>query len=350
MNPNEGSVVTYPIVTEYDDNGSGTPPSGSNGKTVYTYKDDVGDDLVTIPSAAKQMQKSRHWNRGQLLNKVVYGTDNRKKYEQINTFATILSEESPILGYLIGKSIVPLSGFGANNNNNGCQTFANQVETNVNYTPIRQYKWAIGLVKQIRTEEYSYDDTDDSKFVYKKTETDYDNTYFQAKEARNYQSDGKINIQKYRYVTDYDTHNSGNFNLYSTLYWMRENNQINIPIEQISLVKMPSESENRVLNGQITDFLTSSYGGFNYVYPKEIYLFENPYFPTSVFESNYSLSYLSVGILWKDFRYIKRLQTDTYDNYGNLLRYKIIGSSPSTFMYSTNILDNVFRVNGHLWC
>jgi hypothetical protein len=27
MNPNEGSVVTYPVVTEYDDNGS-----GSNGK------------------------------------------------------------------------------------------------------------------------------------------------------------------------------------------------------------------------------------------------------------------------------------------------------------------------------
>lgn len=337
MNPNEGSVVTYPVVTEYDDNGS-----GSNGKTVYTYKDDVGDELIAIPAAAKQMQKSRHWNRGQLLNKVIYGNDNRKKYEQINTYATILSEESPILGYLIAKSIIPLAGFGLYGGSN-CQSFEFGTTTNYNYTPIRQYKWATGLVKQVRTEEYSYDDTDDTKFVYKKSETDYDNTYFQAKVARNYQSDGKINIQKYRYVTDYDTHNSGSFNLYSTLYWMRENNQINIPIEQISLVRMSSESENRVLNGQITDFLTSSYGGFNYVYPKEIYLFENPYFPTPVYESNYSLSYLSVGILWKDFRFIKRLQTDTYDNYGNLLSYKLVGGSVNVFTHTTTLLDNVFH-------
>jgi hypothetical protein len=331
INANEGVTVTYPIVTEYDDLGT-----GSNGKTIYTFKNDAGDNLVSLGSTAKQMQISRHWNRGQLLSKTTFGTDNRKKYEQINTYSVISQGQSPVLGYLIGKAQFRLNSTSPDPNTN-C------LIDDDDYSPIQTYQWSFGLTKQIRTEEYSYDDTDDTKFVYKKAETDFDNTYFQAKEMRSFNSDGKINIQKLRYVTDFDVYNSSLFNLGSSLYWMQENNQINTPIEQTRLVKFSSESENRFLSGQITDFLISAYGEHNYVYPKEIHLFENPYFPSTVFESNYTTSYLSVGILWKDFRYIKRLQSDTYDSYGNLLNYKIIGGATSAFSYSTTLLDNVFH-------
>jgi len=326
---NEGSPVTYPIVTEYQDDGTGT-----NGKTVYLFDDGNGDDLVTLPSTAKNFYRSRHWSRGQLLEKTVFGSNGAKKYKQINTYSTINNGISPALGYLVGRTEVQLNFY---TESNGC------LQNYSLFTPIRNVFWAYGLRKPIRSEEYFYDDTDDSKYVYKKTETDFDNTYFQLKETRNYQSNGKTNIQKIRYVTDFDTYNSGSFNLYSTLYWMRENNQLNTPIEQIQLVKLPSESDNRVLDGQITDFLTSVQNGYNYVYPKEIYLFENPYFPTPVYESNYSSAYLTVGVLWKDFRYILRLQSDNYDSYGNLLSYKLTGGATTKFDYSINQFNSVFH-------
>jgi hypothetical protein len=43
INPNEGSPVTYPVVTEYEDTGT-----GGNGKSIHTFKDDVFDNLITI--------------------------------------------------------------------------------------------------------------------------------------------------------------------------------------------------------------------------------------------------------------------------------------------------------------
>ena len=101
------------MITEYEDNGT-----GANGKTVYTFKDDAVDDLITIPSNGKSAQRNRFWNRGQLLSKITYGLDGKKKYEQTNTYVNLNTGVSPTLGYLIGQSEIRENS--TNPNSGGC--------------------------------------------------------------------------------------------------------------------------------------------------------------------------------------------------------------------------------------
>jgi RHS repeat-associated protein len=331
QNPIEGSPVSYPYVTEYQDDGSGL-----NGKTVYNFDEGLGDDLVTLSSTAKSFYRSRHWSRGQLLSKTIYGANGSKKSKILNTFTTITNGNSPVLGYIVGKSEVQLNYYLVNNQ--GC------LQDYSVFTPIRNTFWVSGLRKLVRSEEFNYDDTDDSKYVYKKTETDYDNTFYQVKELRSYQSNGTINIQKNRYATDFDVYNTTIYNFGSAVYWLRENNQINTPIEQIRLIKFPAESENRVLDGSSTDFQTAVYGGKTYVYAKGVYLLENTNQPVVLYESLYSPTYLSVGILWKDFRFVHRLETTNYDTYGNLLNYKLINGPQTAMTYSINTQNGVVNI------
>ncbi|RYU94335.1 hypothetical protein [Emticicia agri] len=71
--PNEGSPVTYTYVTEYDDEAP-----HANGKTIYEFRQ-ASDTKISLFNSSKFYVQSKHWNRGQLSKKRVYGKDNKIK-------------------------------------------------------------------------------------------------------------------------------------------------------------------------------------------------------------------------------------------------------------------------------
>lgn len=325
--PNEGVTTTYGYVTEYEDNGA-----GSNGRTEYSFREDGGDNLVSINSTAKQIPISRHWNRGQLKSKAVFGADNKFKYGIHNQYTVTTSSQSPVLGYLIGRAEIRLNP--TTPDANGC------LVNDDNYNPIQSYQWSTGLVQLTTTNEEYNDDIGDNSYTSKITETDYDPITFQAKQTRQIVSDGSTKISKFRYVTDFDTQN----NTASPLYALSQNNQIDLAIETISLVKLPNESQNRVLSAQITDFTAPiTLNGRSYVYPKDIFLFENPNYPTPIFESSFQLATLSGASTNKDSKYIKRIELLSYDTYGNLLSFKQPASATTVLGYNTLNTGNVYH-------
>ena len=325
QNPREGSPVTYSQVSEYEDMGSGI-----NGKKVYEYEEGNGDDLVNLPSTAKNFYRSRAWTRGYLLSKTEFGADGKKKHHQQNTYTNLVSGVSPTLGYLINKSEVQLNYYTVDGS--GC------LQNYSVFNPIRPTYWYYGLKKLIKTEEYFYDESDTTQYVYKKSETDYNTANYQPQEVRSYDAYGKTHIQKLRYVTDFNTSsNSG-----TALALMKDNNQISTPIEVYSLVKLPNETENRVLNGQLTSYTNGSFGGQNYVYPKEVYLFEKTT-ENEILESAFTPASLTSGTLSKDASYEKRLVFDSYDTYGHLLSYKMDDGVSVSYNYTTIPKDSVFH-------
>jgi len=226
INPNEGSAVTYPIVTEYQDGGA-----GANGKTVYTFKDDAFDDLLTIPANGKSAQINRYWNRGQLLSKVSYGANALKKYELTNTYATIASGSSPVLGYLVGQTENRLNS--TSPNSSGC------LENDDNFDPANPIIWQYGLVKMSCSTEQFYDNMDVSKFTTKKTETTYSPTHYQPTEIKEYVSNSIILAKLLWYPQDFaivPTTASVTGEVNALRSW-QQRNRLNVVMEEIDYRK-----------------------------------------------------------------------------------------------------------------
>jgi Domain of unknown function (DUF6443) len=330
----ESSIVTYPTVTEYDDNGVGT-----NGKTVYTFKDDSFDNLLSIGSSVKLNNKSTHWNRGQLLSKTTFGADSKIKYNLTNSYTKIIDENSPILGYLIGKSTIYLSGWVSNNG--GCLAYPGQGTNNTNYTPIQNYRINVGLLKLSAIEEKFYDDTNDNKYVSKKTEIDY-NANFMPSEIRDFDSSGEIRIKKNRYVSDFSNLNVNHTGNALALYWMKENNEISLPIEELSFRKKTDNSI-RLIGGKFTKFEIKDYNSNKYVLPDNISILEIPESPV-ILENAFSLANLDgSGNINIDSRYSQRVNFGDYDGYGNLLNYSQNSGKINAIGYSTTQTNNVFH-------
>lgn len=328
--PNEGSPVTYSMVTEYDEDNSPMV----NGKTVYEYRE-ADDGLVTLVNSSKFFVQSKHWNRGQLVRKRVYGNDTKLKYKEENTYQVMDNgTTSDLCGRLVQAQNIYQS---ARPNNSTCYSPSND------FDPNQIYYFEYGNCKLIRTETYNYDDADDTKYVYKKTETDYNTNTFQVKEVREYNSDGSIDYQKFRYVTDLSNLSGSHTGNALALYQMKENNDISTPVEVVSLHENVGDTEPRVLAGKFTNYQLKTFALKNYILPDNIHLLEIPSSP-SVLENSFTPLNVTIGgSITKDSHYSMRLDFGTYNTYGQLLNYQLVGGAPTAFAYNTTILDNVFH-------
>lgn len=327
--PFDGSVVTYPMVTEYEDNGS-----GALGRTVYTFKDDAVDNQTMITSAAKSAYVSRHWGRGQLLNKTVYGANGLKKHKQFNTYSTLLTGPTPTLGYLMGKSQIRLNS--TSPDMSGC-LLNDDVFTTV------AYNWNYGRLQLTRSEEYRYNDEDDNKYLYTKTETRVDTSYFQPIETRLWESDGSLQMQRMRYPQDFGVISGTPSGAAAGLQWLQQRNAVSIPVENISLRKLAGASDTLVIGGTLTEFKKqTSVTLSNDVLPIRTFVLEVP--PNATLTtSGYTAAGLSGNNLTKDSRYVERLSLSSYDTYGNLLEYALTKGALVALGYTTVSKDNIYH-------
>lgn len=325
----EGSPVTYNVVAEYEDNGT-----GANGKTIYEYEQGNDDNLLMLTHTAKTFLRSQDWTRGQLLSKTIFGADGKKKYKQINSYQTLQSGNSANFGYLTAKSKIQLSYY---------YEVAGCIYNYNEYTPMLAEYWHYGVKKLSKSEEFFYDDTDEDKYVYKKAETDY-NPYYQPSEVRVINSDGDTRIKKYRYITDFNNLTlpalTGNALAYSK---MKENNDLATPIEELSLRKYASDNSIRVLGGKFTNFQVLNFASHNYTLPDSLFLLEIPESPTVSIGSFTNANVNASKNVVKDSRYANRISFDNYDSYGNLLDYKIDGGIKTSFTYSSTALNNILH-------
>lgn len=329
QNPNEGSPVTYNFVTEYEDDGS-----GSNGKTVYEFEEGEGDILQQIPSSPKNFHISKHWTRGNLKTKTVVGSDGKKKFKQENIYSDLVHQVSEDIGYIVGKTEVQLNYY---SEVGGC------IEDYHLFTPIRNAYWTTGVRMLSQTEEYNYDDTDEDKWVYKKSENSY-NSYYQPSEVRVINSDGDTRIKQYRYITDFNNLAlpmlTGNALAYSK---MKENNELATPIEELSLRKYAADNSVRVLGGKFTKFKVFNFDLHSYTFPESLHLLEIPESPSVLIGSFANVDINASKAVVNDSRYANRISFDTYDGNGNLLDYKIDGGIKTSFTYSSTDLDNILH-------
>ncbi|WP_144080083.1 hypothetical protein [Flectobacillus major] len=347
LNPNEGSTVTYPVVTEYQEDYNGL--STSNGKTVYTFKDDASDDLYTIPSSGKQTVISRHWNRGQLLSKVVYGTDGKKKYEQINTYTTLEAASTVILGYLLGKSEIRLNGTPPESS--GCLTNDNR------YEPIRSFAWNYGLVKQTGTIENVYDNQDESLFTTKKVETNYSTSHFQPTLIKEYVANS-ILLNKLRWYPQDFTSIPSNAPVSAEVYAlkrMQERNMLTTVIEEVDYRQdlLAPTSPLIITGGHFNTFaVTSTASGTaneTAIVPKSTDLLECVW--NTFLGPNNSITYMASRDLFnpsvnttsipRNANYKTRVFFDQYDNQGYLLRFHQSDGANTSYSYQYAANDNI---------
>lgn len=326
--PNEGSPVTYAYVTEYDD----VAPHG-NGKTIYEFRE-ASDGKITLVNSAKFFVQSKHWNRGQLNRKRIYGQDNKVKYKEENTYQVLGNgTTSDLCGRLVQAQNIYQN---ARPSNTACYSPSND------FDPNQIYYFEYGTTKLIRSEIYSYDDTDTTKFVYKKSETDFDTTYFQPKEVRDFTSDGNIDLQRFRYVTDFSNLTSGLTGNALAIYQMKVNNEVSTPIEVLAWRKNAADSEPRILGGKLINYQVHTLDSRKYILPDNIHLLEIPSSP-SVFQSSFTLADVVSGSIVKDSHYASRIDFGNYDTYGQLLDYQLVGGSPTNLSYNTTYLDSVYH-------
>jgi YD repeat-containing protein len=349
LTSNEGSPVTYPFVTEYDDiTGTG---AGVNGKTEYSFKDNVIDDLKKIFTSAKQIQISNHWQRGQLLNKTVYGSDGKKKYAQINSYNLLytyptLPNESPLLGYLIAALEVQTGVIAGNTQIPSCLLDAN------NYSGIKFYSWKPGTWKLTKSEEYNYDNSDDTKFTQVNNYFTYDANYFFTKtETKEFSLNGYIKGKKYYYPHEF---NIGTATLTGEMLGIKQlkaRNMLSKPIEEVSFYNTSTAAT--AATEVITDAIITSYNASDntanpvWVKPKVISLlrsqnptlFSTAFSPATVLYNASPASFTST--MQKNAAYVSQVTFNSYDADGNLGGYTLVNGRTDNFVYQSYTHDAV---------
>ncbi|MDZ7897188.1 MAG: hypothetical protein U5N85_04055 [Arcicella sp.] len=342
INANEGSPVTYPIVTEYEDNGT-----GDNGKTVYTFKDNASDDLITIPSSGKSAQRNRFWNRGQLLSKIIYGADGKKKYEQTNSYTTLQTGLSPTIGYLIGQSIIRFNSDSPNQL--GC------LENDDSFDPILPITWNYGLVKLNSSEEKYYDNQVDTKFSTKKTETVYSSTHFQPVEMKEYVSNSTVLGKLLWYAQDFATIPSSTAVTGEVLALkrMQERNILNTPIEEIDYTKDLLSTNLTIMGGKFTTFEVIL-GGVSTttetaIVPKTVSLTECVW--NTFLNANNTLNFTPASGLFnpsthtstipRNVNHKPRIYFDQYDTNGNLQIVHQSDGASTRYVYNNDSNDGL---------
>jgi RHS repeat-associated protein len=325
--PQENQVVTYAYVTEYEDDAVGT-----NGKTVYQFKDDILDIYTGNHATGRQYISSRAWERGQLLSKKVYGHDGNVKAEETNTYVKLGASSSPVIGYIVGREEFTLASPVVDAN--GCY---------VNDDVFDQdgYQMYSGILKLSTSQSKTYSDVSPSQVVTATNSYQYNSDY-QLKEDRFTNSDGSQRATIYRFCNDISGVTSSGTGPAQAIYRLQQNNQLSKPIEILNLYK-DSGGSDRVLTGKLLLDTTLGFNGKTYVLPNETHLLEIEPDGTAVSYSGFLVVYVSGNTLQNDSRYALRLEYDTYDSYGNLTKYHPPAGAPTAMEYTNVSVNSVYH-------
>ena len=339
------NFTPYPIVTEYEDDGT-----GANGKTIYTFKDDASDDLITIPSNGKSAQRNRHWNRGQLLSKVTFGVDGKKKYEQLNTYSTLENGLSPTIGYLIGQAEIRQNGVSPNSS--GCYV------DDDNFDPINPIIWNYGLVKQTSSIEHYYDNVDVSKFTTKKSETIYSAIHYQPSLIKEYVSNNIVLNKLLWYPQDFapvptTATVTGEVNALRSL---QQRNVLNAVIEEIDyrqdlLAPPPPDAPLlQITGGKFMTFEAISSSSLEKaIVPKTVSLTECIW--NTFLNADNSINFtaardlfnpaIHTSIIPRNINHKPRIYFDSYDADGNLTTFHQSDGATTKYNYATTSNDGL---------
>ena len=333
LNPFESVPVTYPEVRVYEDINA----SGSNGYTLYTYKDNATDDLITHPATSRRVLQSEHWKRGQLLSKVVYDASGNSKVAENHFYTEVVpGAATGTLGYVIGRTEIRTNS-----------SLPNTCTDDDKYDPIRAYRWFAGLTRRDSSVYTQYDDTNDSRSVTRIQGMDYDPVYYQLKETRTYNTDGDIRIQQRRYATDFSNLSSSHSGNAKAIWRLLDNNQLHTPIEVLQLRKKASETYPRVLNGTLWLHKDLLQGTHTYLVPDEVYTLNIPE-DTETYENTFSKANVTAGgQVTKDNAYEPRIDFGNYTTAGNLTTYNLIAGPTQAYTYTSSAVNGIYhhRVN-----
>ncbi len=334
----DGSPVLYAEVTEYSDNGTVT--NGSIGKTIHKFTDTHLDNLVTVGTSGIFHTESFDWDRGQLIEKTSYGNDGKKKHKVLTTFNLVSNSSAIAIRKLIYR-----------------QSIATGVQCNSScgYNPsvginggflVQTCNMPFGVSKPIKTEEFIYDNTDDTKFVLKTSLTNYETTNLMPRLSREVVNFGEIRGRKYFYPFDYQNIPATTTGELFAIRRLLEKNQINAPVEELSYLKGSIAATDSLISGaKLTSFFSkenNSSGTFKslFVAPQNIYLLESQAFGafgTTPYQSSSALYNASpssyTSNVPKHGLYEQKLSINAYDFNGNLESYTITNGRTDVFAY-----------------
>jgi RHS repeat-associated protein len=340
--PSDGSPVLYAEVTEYSDNGTST--NGTIGKTIHKFADTHTDNLVTVGTSGIFHTESYQWDRGQLLEKTSYGNDGKKKHKVLTTYDLVSNQSLTGIRKLIFRQIASVGSASAVTCVNGCG-YPNEVGINGGFL-IQTCNMPFGVSKPVKTEEFIYDNTDDTKFVKKTSLTNYESTNLMPRLSREIVNFGEIRGRKYFYPFDYQNIPATTTGELFAIRRLLEKNQINAPIEELSYLKSSLSATDSLISGaKLTSFFSredNSSGSFKslFVAPQNIYLLESQAFGafgTTPYQSSSALYNASpssyTSNVPKHGLYEQKLAMTSYDFYGNLESYTITNGRTDKFAY-----------------
>ncbi len=332
LTPDEGSPVTYPSVTEYQENGSGV----SIGKTVYTYRDDAVDAFFQ-PGGGRSFLNSRSWDRGQLTSQTTYDTGNNLRSRVAYAYSQLASgQTTEFAGTLIWRAVQQI-GTVTYPPPNGCMTPADD------YTSPRPllYRFQSGLTKPISTSTYQYADDNSGRYTLHVEQTDYATGFYQPRETRLLAEGGIVLGTEYYYPQDYGIITATTSPELLGIKALQSRNMY-VSIESVRFRRESASSGKDYKTGQFTSFTPATLNGLPTALPYQTYLLEAELgtFSANAYKSAPKRYIDAEGgdTFLYDPRYALRLKMPGYDAYGNLLRYEVapLTNGPATaFTYST---------------
>lgn len=309
--PSDGSIVVYPVVTEY--NGD---EQNNIGKTVYMFTD--YRDVLQTASSVKPVITDYSYRRGQLTGKFVYKKNSDGTYQpiskEINTYSVFPQTIYDAIGLTARQQLVQ-DGPGP------YQLYQMQMDwlfNNYSATSDDNYL-------DTKT-EISYDPEDSTKYLQTITNLDYGNiNHQQPTKITVDNSKGETTITNNKYPLDYTISGSPTDNTAKGIKVLQDKHVISVPVEQYTQISNSDGSNVKTVSSVFNVYKTSK-----------------PYL-SSMFklESNSSLTdflpaTITASSFAKDSRYKQKMILDTYDSYGNILQQHKANDANHSYIWDYN--------------
>jgi YD repeat-containing protein len=327
LTPDEGSPVTYPVVTEYQENAAGV----ATGKTVYQFRDAAADGFIQV-GGGRNFFTSRAWDRGQSVLTEQYDTGGnlrRRVAIEYGQFGT--GQSTDAAGVLVTSTVQQIGNISYNGS--GCMTppFV--------YLVGPRYNYSYGLTLPISTSTYQYADDNSGRFTLRVDQTDYDAGFYQPRETRAFVEGGAVVGSEYHYPQDYGpiAANAGSTELLGMLALQNRNSYR--PIEEVQFRRETTTATKEYKTGRLTSFTAITLNSVGTALPYKTYLLESvPGTFTAIGYQSSPARYTASGnngsLFPLDPRYALRLTMTSYDSYGNLTRYDVAAGSATSFGYN----------------
>ena len=334
LNPFDGSPVTYSEVTEYD----GTP-TANNGYTVYGYKDSPIDNLKVLGSNPnRNFVESYYWNRGQLISKRVYTSGGSLLAQTLNTYR---DDYAPISIANIGILTAHANLYPNQRHyyQNQCGVLREEFNNPV------YYSWITGLIRQVRSETYSYPSDGSTGYTYQKQETDYSPTFYLPTETRTTAEGNIVLGTRLSYPQNFTRAVPANADADLLGIKTLQARNAYLPVETINF--RDDTDGRRYKTGKLTTYNSLTINSLATALPRQVYLpdtdFNNkayqPGSTTSPYQPSadwYNSQTATTGTDFPTDRIWQlRLTMTGYDLTGNLTGYGLTAGVANTMSYGT---------------